>query len=336
MPGRLRFATNLLCVLGLAALPAVAGKVLVLPMPIDTTRIHDHKVVQDFFFEAVENLNGGEAVRDGGDSLCAERACALERAAAAKADQVIYGQIRFLGRKCFFTGNIANADGSRAFSQTLNVLGVADFENATKRMAAALLKREALVDAANIDNITENEQYVLANRRRSFYSIGGSIGYLYPVSGSYKRWKQEDYYGYCPDADSLGRCPSKEESYSQMVVLSFDNWFEFRPELAMELNLQYAIPMGFGVDVAFDYLMGRGDFTPFAGGGVGLHGVLPDQGRHEDNDKTNTGPTLNLQGGMIFFRTYSVNLVAKAAYHLILNTDRDNGFEALLGIRTRF
>jgi hypothetical protein len=317
---------------------AQAGKVLVLPLAIDTTRIHDYQVVQDFFFEAVEGANNGNAVRGGADSMCIEKACALERNKSAKADQVIFGAVRFLGRKCFFTGNIIGADGANAFSQTINMLGVADFENGTKRMAEALLRRIPIENSASIDNITDKEQLELdhGNRRRSFYSVGGSIGYLYPFGDSYQRWKSPEFSYLCTTTDPQGNCIDKLEKYRQMAVLSFDNWFEFRSDLAMELNFVWDIPLAVGVDANLDYLFGKSDFTPFLGGGIGLHYVGADEGTHEDDSKTNSGPTVNIQGGMIFFRTYTINPIFKLNYHVVLNDDKDNGMEAMLGIRTKF
>lgn len=324
--------------MGFAALPflAQAAKVMVLPLSIDTSRIHDHKVVQDFFYEAVDQISGGEAVRGKSDSLCAEKECAMAIAKAAKTEQVIFGSVRFLGRKCFFSATIMGPGGENPFSQTINLLGVADFENGTKRMAEALLHRATIEKVANIDNITEKEETVLASRRRSFYSIGGSVGYMYPLNGSYHRWMVDEMDWNCTARDSLGNCAAEDESHTQMIVLGWDNWFEFTHSLAMELNFTWTVPMAVGMDVDLDYLIGKSDFTPFLGGGLGLHYVTADEGIHKDNEKLNSGPTLNFQGGMIFFRTYTVNLVVKGSYHIILNSDKDNGAGLDIGLRTKF
>lgn len=332
------FSRSIVFALGIAALPCLAGaaKVLVLPLSIDTTRIRDHKVVQDFFYEAVDQINGGEAVRGQNDTLCAEKTCAMQAAKTANTEQVIFGSVRFLGRKCFFSATIVGAGGENQFSQTINLLGISDFENGTKRMAEALIRRSTIENVANIDNITEKEEIALSTRRRSFYSIGGSVGYMYPLNGSYHRWMVDDMDWNCSGMDNFGNCPAEDESYNQMIVLGWNNWFEFTHSLAMELNFTWAIPMAIGMDVDLDYLFGRSDFTPFVGGGLGIHYVTADEGDYQNNDKLNSGPTLNLQGGMIFFRTYTVNLVVKGSYHLILNSDKDNGAGLDIGLRTKF
>jgi hypothetical protein len=314
-----------------------AGRLLVLPLAIDTSRIHDHQAVQDFFFEALEKYNGGNTIRTKGDSLCAEKECAVAKAKSEKAEQVVFGSVRFLGRKCFFTSTIMGPNGEDPYSQTINLLGVADFENGTKRMAEAMILRTTIEKVANIENITDKEEVVQPTRRRSFYSMGGSIGYMYPLGGSYHRWQQQsDIYGLCYNDDSSAQCVDQDQSYRQMVVLGWNNWFEFRPELAMEMNFIYALPMAVGVDVDIDYLFGKSDFTPFLGGGLGLHYVVADEGSHEDANKMNSGPTLNFQGGLICFRTYDINLVIKGGYHIVLNSDKDNGFGLELGVRTKF
>ena len=60
------------------------------------------------------------------------------------------------------------------------------------------------------------------------------------------------------------------------------------------------------------------------GGGVGLHWVAGDSDDYDSNFKK-SGPTLNLQGGVVLFRTYDINVLARLQYIHILNTNSDHG-----------
>ena len=79
-----------------------------------------------------------------------------------------------------------------------------------------------------------------------------------------------------------------------------------------------------GGDFNLDYLPGRGDITPFFGGGVGLHYVPPDVDKSPD--KRNSGPTLNAEGGLMLFRTYDIHVLLGGQYRIVFNSDIDNGF----------
>jgi hypothetical protein len=263
---------------------------------------------------------------------CSDLECAKELARTGGADEAVFGSVRSLGRKLFFSSTIVGADGSGYFTQQIGVANVEDFEAATRRMAEAISKRQTIEEVANVDNITEKEDNLEVNRRRHFYSTGASLGYMFPINGSYRRWKLRD------DCDDYFDCPETEirdQRYSQIVKLGWNNWFEFKNNLAMEVDVLWFAPIALGADVNLDYFFANNDFTPFAGGGLGLHYVLPDQGIRKDSDKRNSGPTLNAQAGMIFFRTYSLNLVVRGQYHMIFNDDFDHGPSVDVALRTR-
>ena len=77
--------------------------------------------------------------------------------------------------------------------------------------------------------------------------------------------------------------------------------------------------------------LGKDDFSPFVGGGVGLHWVSYCSGSSAcmddiPHDHRRSGINLNAQAGYVLFRTYNVNVIARGKYHLILNSDLDQGF----------
>jgi hypothetical protein len=77
-----------------------------------------------------------------------------------------------------------------------------------------------------------------------------------------------------------------------------------------------------GGEAGLNYLFSRSNFSPFLGGGFGLfYGPVDDA----SGGKRNTGPSVNVQGGLLLFRTYDVNFMLRGKYLAIFNSDRDHG-----------
>ncbi|HLP41336.1 MAG TPA: hypothetical protein VK465_07495 [Fibrobacteria bacterium] len=332
----IRAALAALCMMVLAALSpdASAKTAVLLPLRMDPSQIKDHQAIRDFYADALSMHYPGTLKQLSGDTTgCAERACAAEAAKLNGADEAVFGSVRMLGRKMFFSSSIVAADGGDFFTQQIGVANVEDFENATKRMAEALSKRQGTEQVASIENITEKEDNLEVNRRRHFYSSGGSLGMAFPVGNSYQRWVRnsrcDDYYETCGPEDEHLR------KYTQVVKLGWNNWFEFKNRLAMEIDVLFYAPIALGTDVNLVYMLGNGDITPFAGGGLGMHYVFPDEGTQENEEKTNLGPAGNFQAGLIFFRTYNLNLIVRGQYHTVKNDDWDNGPSVDVALRTK-
>ena len=318
-----------LAVAGFLSAPK-AKTLLVIPLKIDSVKIKDFNVIREMYSEALGTFYGG-TVKTAKDlsEPCADKECALEILKAQGGDEAVFGAVRVLGAKYFLSSSIVEADG-KSFAQQIGASNVEDFENATKRIAEALVKRENLEQVANLDNITEKEENLETNRRSSFYSSGGSIGFTMPFGDSYQRYVRESSsctFG-CSDSTTLDKS-------SQIFTLGWNNWFEFKNHLALEMDFLFYAPIAIGGDVNLEYLFGNGDFTPFAGGGMGVHYVFADQGNHKDGNKQNFGPAGNIQAGVILFRTYNMNLILRSSYHVVANDDLDNGLTVDMAIRTK-
>lgn len=314
------------CLAGLAS--AGAKTLLVLPLKIDSAKIKDFGTIREMYAEALGNFYPGtvKTAKDTG-AACADKECALAILKAQGGDEAVYGAVRNLGQKLFLSSSLVEADG-KVFSQQISAANVEDFENATKRMAEALINRKSLEQVANLDNITEKEEDLAVNRRSSFYSSGGSVGFTVPFGDSYQRYSSS-----CSEFDF--DCSTNLDEYSQIFTMGWNNWFEFKNHLALEMDFLFYAPIAIGGDVNLEYLFGNSDFTPFAGGGLGVHYVFPDQGSGENRSKQNFGPSANVQGGLILFRTYSLNLVLRGSYHVVANDDMDNGATVDMAVRTR-
>lgn len=179
----IRFPIRILLALALLA-PAVSARtLLVLPVSGEGISPADLSTVTRLFRSALEERHP-EAVSGG--SPCEERACALEAARGASADEVVYGSLHKLGSRWIFTAAVVKADGTGAFSQRLTALSIEDMEALTVRMADALVRRRGTEQVASLDNITGKEARQEPERRRSLYNGGFALGYLFPVGNSYE------------------------------------------------------------------------------------------------------------------------------------------------------
>ncbi len=304
-----------------ANLPVAAKTLLLLPISGETEKTEDMPAVNALFRSALELGYAGNLVSPPAETApCADKACAQSLADSAGADEVVFTSLTRLGSKWIFTGTRMGRDGSGVFRQSLAASNIEDMEAVTRRVADALNARKSLEQVASLDNITEKEETKEPVRRRSLFAGGLALGYLFPMNGSYESWKEGGYPDYEP----------RLKTYSQLIELTWLNTWEFRDDLLLDVDASLVLPVAVGMDLNVLYLFRRGDFSPFAGGGVGLHYVFPDD--LNDDDKRNSGPTGNIQAGMIFFRTYDIHVLARAQYQMVLNTDYDNGFSVDVGV----
>ncbi len=302
----------------LSWIPAGAGSLLILSITGDSTETDSLKTVNSLYRDAIQAQYPGRILFAADSILCEDRVCALKALSDAGTDQVIHSQLRRLGTKWIFSSTLLSANGDEPFHQSLTALSIEDMDAVTRRMAGALLGRKNTEQVASLDNITQKENTQDPERRRSYFSSGGSLGYLWPVGKSF---------GYRVPSDTVGIYRLKTNS--PLVHFTWLNTWELKKELLLvgELAVEPVEEMPvIGGDLTLDYLLDRGDFSPFFGGGIGLHYVTPDA--DHSPHKRNSGPTLNLDAGLMLFRTYDVRVLVRTRYRLILNTDIDNGFLA--------
>ncbi|MCD6024927.1 MAG: hypothetical protein K0Q91_1843 [Fibrobacteria bacterium] len=307
--------------------PAVAARaktILVFPVSGEGAEARDLSAVTRLFKDALDGRSRGDEVTVA-KTACEDRECALSRAktAGVAADELVYSSFYKLGKKWIFSATILNGDGSNSFSQRLTAASIEDMEAVTQRMADALMQRKTADQAASVDNITEKEAEDDPARRRSLYRGGVAIGYFFPMGNSFE---------YVDSYDNFGN-PEEIRGYRQMIRLTWLNTWEFRNNLQLGTDVVWNVPTSIGADASLRYLFGRGDYTPFVGGGLGLHYVRGDANNDiAEGGKRNSGPTLNAQGGMFLFRTYDVNVMLRGQYQVILNSDVDHGVAVDVGV----
>jgi hypothetical protein len=251
---------------------------------------------------------------------CGEKECALKIAGENKAQEVIFSSIIRLGNKFIFNGAITNFDGSNLYTQKLTTEKIEDFEQLCDRMAEALVNRKTVELATSIENVSENEAEKDARKgRRTHYASGVTAGFAYPVGHSFQYVERKIRYAY-PTSETLEFLKRNP----QLFKLGWANFWEFKNNLALDAQVLGFLPVGFGADIDVVRFLNHSDFSPFLGGGIGIHWVRGDDTVSETSTKRNFGPAFNVQGGIMMFRTYNIHVLARAQYHFIANSDIDN------------
>jgi hypothetical protein len=311
--------------LGLGMVPAKT--LLILPVQGDMDKSADIATVNDLYREAIQNGYKGQ-VKTPQDSAhdsahkCADRDCAAKMAVAAGADEVIFSTVKRLGSKWIFSSTVLDADGGNAFNQRGTAQGLEDLEPVTRRVSDAILARQSVDKVATVDNITGKEEDSEPTRRRSLFTSGFSLGYLYPTN--------DHSYSYLKYNSATGKLVNRQR-YSQLVRLGWLNSWEFRENMMLSFDGQWAVPYVIGGDINLLFLFSKSDFSPFLGGGLGITYVGTTDDSASDS-KRNSGPAVNIQGGMIFFRTYDIHLVTRAEYQVVFNSDTDRGMAFDVGV----
>ena len=73
------------------------------------------------------------------------------------------------------------------------------------------------------------------------------------------------------------------------------------------------------------------DSSPFYGLGLGLHRTLSFNDDIESSEK----PSINIQAGLMLFRTYDINVLFRSKYLHIFNDNSDNAFIIDIGIQKK-
>jgi hypothetical protein len=302
-------------------LQAARADVVITPFQIDQLDSATSKTVNDLFFESYQSFVKGEIKRPDSARPCQDKLAALDAAKRVGGSEAVYGVGHKLGEKWIVSAwRLNTADGATLASARLDSKSIEDFEFVMKRLAESLAKGKKVDETATIDNVTEGEMSDNQFRRREgFYAFGVKVGYLFPPAPSHSYQDYNNTYS------------ATMISPSQIVTTDWINWFELPRDLALEWDLHAGWEYEFGTNFDLIKLFSRGDFAPFAGGGIGIDWVIPNS-TDDTLGHRNSGFSINGRGGIMLFRTYSFRILASAGYKVVLNSDYDQAVTADIGI----
>ena len=291
--------------------------------------VSDVNAIHLLFTDGFNTYSDFDLVVPSDNAICYSSECATALAVEYNADQVVTSKIRVLGSKIIFTGMIQNIDSSDEFTTRITALNVEDMENASYRLAKSLINRDSIEDAVDIDNIIESEEEE-ATRRKSLSRVGFAVGFLAPING--------DRYYYYDNNQNYKKCSFLNLGYVQNWELKSNN------SILMDAFVNFGLGPGmdsqnpamiFGVDLTYNYFKNKTDNSMFYGYGLGWHfgpeskDIIPyeDGSWSVDQEFTNRAALIG-QVGYVFMRTYDMNVMLRAKYHLEItdwSSEFDNG-----------
>ena len=244
---------------------------------------------------------------------CSDDACALQELSATDNDEVVYTRLQKLGTKIIFSASILDPENS--FDSKATAMSIEDMQKVCLRLSKSIALRQTLDEAADIDNITEEDEEDIA-RRRSLGRIGLSGGVLIPF----------EKYTY---TENNWDGTSTEESYSSSLKLNYTYYNEFKNNTGILFEGGFAAPRVTFMDLNFIKFENKLDTSPFYGGGVGYYNFP----RDDDFDNSNAGISINLQAGLMLYRTYNMNVILRAKFVQVFNEELDRSLMFDIGLQ---
>ena len=288
---------------------------------IDSAYLDDSDVntIMTLFIEGLLQHHSGEI--ESSQNICSDNDCALDQLSKTNNDEIIYGKLQKLGSKIIFSASILNVDQS--FSSKATAMSVEDMEQVCLRLSKSIALRQTLEESADVDNITEKDEQESA-RRKSLGRVGLSIGYLFPF---------EDL-TYVDHNYNLGEDSEEVEVYSNLLKFNWNYYNEFKNNTALLVELGFAPPVIWYADLNFLKFQNKLDTSPFYGGGLGFYSVERNNDWSDDiGGEHDSGMCVNIQAGLILYRTYDINVMLRTKFIQIFNEDLDRGIMFDIGVQ---
>ncbi|MBN1210936.1 MAG: hypothetical protein JXA92_00015 [candidate division Zixibacteria bacterium] len=253
------------------------------------------------------------------DYSCYAVECASEYGYRCSAEKAVIGSLTKLGSKITAEIRIVSVVRKEAvFSDQFTAGSLDDLEMTLRRLAEAAATGEKITSETTRYTVTEEEAEA-PRRKASYITTGVSLGMGFPLGDSYsgvssifniawmiryeaQNWVVENSIGF-----SAGTGGEKDTVLGVIVD---------EKQIAV-------LPWDFGVRYVFNR---KSDFTPFIGGGVGIHFISSQKSGgmvYADNDQAFA---FHLVGGVYGFQSYDFRLGVELKYTMVF-TDAFIGSE---------
>ncbi len=225
-------------------------------------------------------------------TFCYNVLAAADSAKKYGAAQVLVGNIMAIGGKQFLTYQLVDAASSTVMlADKFDLPPMDQFPMMADRIAASIVEKRPYLETIEPEKILQSEVAPRFKHPREPYAgVFLTAGYLY-------HFEQRPHPA--PDADYFS---------TRLFNLNFAVSFETQQMLTM---LQMGLVRGIHSesDITFDiignYVLGKADFAPFFGGGIGVT-------RYIWEESKNDGLSLSAGLGMLGLRTYYFRLITAA------------------------
>jgi len=244
------------------------------------------------------------------DYTCNDVNCAAANGFTMSVEEVVIGSLTRLGERITADVRLVSVIKKEVvFSDRFSATSVDDLDMTLRKLAEAVASRKKIESELGRYAITE-EETMEQRRKKSYITSGASFGFGFPLGDSYAgvnslytlAWVVRYEAGNFVLDNSIGYTWGSGEPDSTDWGFQFDK---------VSVGI---LPW----DMGLRYIFSRGsDFTPFVGGGIGLHFVGSQDlegGARIDNG---TAMAIHLAGGVYGFQSYDFRFTLEAKYTML-------------------
>jgi hypothetical protein len=246
------------------------------------------------------------------DFSCYAFGCASEYGSLAGADLAVIGTVMMYGQRVMVEVNlVGTANKQLEFNDRFSAISIDDIDSVLRKLAQAAAERRKIESEVGRFAITE-EETMEGRRKTSYITTGAAFGFGFPLGDSYG------------DIGALKHLVFivRYEAGSFVIDNSFGaSWAsgsrrvpdEFNRARMVDADLKVVV---FPWDIGARYIFNRkSDFTPFIGGGMGLHFITQDDHQGGLLDTRSTSDfAIHIAGGIYAFQSYDFRLAVEVKY----------------------
>lgn len=247
------------------------------------------------------------------DAGCHSVVCASEYGYMAGAEKSIVGSLTMLGNRITAEIRVVSVVGKNIiFTDSFKANSTYDLDMVLRKLARAAASGKKITSEVDRFAITE-EETMDPRRKKSYITSGASLGFGVPLGDSYSgmdrivsvAWMMRYEAGHWVLENSLGiswgRGGEKDTTYLGRVT---------------DKRKFTVIPWDIGLRYVFNR---QADFTPFVGGGLGLHFIGSQTYAGYMTTDRDEAIAFHLAAGMYGFQSYDFRLAIEAKYTVLFS-----------------
>lgn len=269
---------------------------------VDTTTV---EVATTIFVSELNSTGKFNVVQS--HEVCSTPECACSLAKILKAEKAIISGLSKLGEKIVVNTSLVDvATGKIEFNDNITAKNLDDLDVVLKRLAMGLAEKKKFEATAEVEAITEMETQE-PKRKKTFYSFGAMVGYMIPLGSSY------------------GSPSDLMFTYNGLAIYEM-------PNVAVLSSTGFSTGKDAGdfhIDFSFVKLLSKKDFSPYIGGGLGMHWIncnTYDEEYGYYDYESNDGIAISLDGGIMALRLWDIRGIVNVKYSIVFAEVADVGY----------
>lgn len=255
------------------------------------------------------------------NSECFQVSCAAEYGFIAGAEKSVIGSMTRLGEKITVEARLIDiAKREIIFTDRFSTTSIEDLDIALRKVAEALASQKQITSEVTRYAITDDETQD-ARRKKSYIISGASFGFGFPTGDSYADVNRLQTLAWTM------RIEAGKFLVDNTIGISWgsggDKTFEDVEGTTIYLKEERKvgiIPWDIGLRYLFDY---KSDFSPYIGGGLGLHLVMASELEQESGTdyeyvKGDAAMAMHIAAGITAFQTYDFRLSIDGKYTYLM------------------